>query len=128
MGVGDNREVFSRHHRSQKSLGAAPARAIALIHLEVGIAEIIAAIEFFDLGNAALCGGITPGIEDFPIHSSFLDSQFTIGAVKLIGAMLVTFGFLVHRQYLIPTPAPVAQGFPVIEIASLPAHVNHGIN
>ena len=73
----------------QEGLGGAPAHAAPLVHLEVGVAEVVAAVELADLGDAAFLGRVAPGIEDLPVHAPLLHAQLAAGAVQLVGAVLV---------------------------------------
>ena len=54
-------------------------------------AEIVAAIELVDFRNAALFRGVTPRVQDVPVHAALLDAQIAAAAVKLVRAVLRVF-------------------------------------
>jgi hypothetical protein len=95
-------EVRALQRGPQKRLGRAPAAAAALIHLEIGIAEVIPAIELRDLRDAALLGGVAPGVEHIPAHAALLDAQLAVRSMKLVRAVLVALRPLEHRQHVVP--------------------------
>ena len=128
LGLGHNRQIRSLQHGPQKATGTAPAAATFLVYLKVAVAEVVTAIELVDFGYPGLRCSITPGIKNFPVDAPLLHSQLTTGTVISIGAMLVVFRLLEHRQHIIPAPASITQGRPVIIITALAAHINHGIN
>ncbi len=121
-------EVRAAERRAQERLRRAPAPAAALVHLEVGVAEIVAAIELGDLRDPALLGGIAPRVEDLPAHAPFLDAQLAARAVKLVGAVLVVLGALEHRQHVVPRPAAQPERRPVVVVGPLTAHVDHRVD
>ena len=71
-------------------MGRATAFPPALIHLEVGSTEIIAAIVLCNFRNAALAGGLPPGVENLPADAALLHPQFAITPVEFISTVLVT--------------------------------------
>ena len=73
--VGTHREIRPLQHRPQERLGRAPAHAAPLVHLKIGVAEIVAAIELRDLRDAAFLGRVAPRVEDLPAHAPLLDAQ-----------------------------------------------------
>ena len=105
MGMGDDSQIHAMFDRVQKGPGVAPAHAASLIHLEVGATIVIAAIEFSDGGDAALCGSSSPGVKDLPAHASFFDPQFAARTMEFIGAVHIVLAALEPRQDLSPRPA-----------------------
>src|SRR5690606_4712295 len=81
-------QVRPRERRAQEGLRRAPAHAAALVHLKVRRAGIVAAIEFVDLGYAALGRRFAPCVEYRPAHAALLDAQLAARAVILVGAVL----------------------------------------
>ena len=128
LGVGPDGQVRPVHDGAQKRLGAAPAPAAALVHLEVGVAEVVAPVELGDLRNPALLGGVPPRVEDLPAHPPLLDPHLSADAVALVGAVLVVLRALEHRQHVVPAPAAVAERRPVVVVALLPPHVDHRVD
>src|SRR6185295_8079150 len=57
-----------------------------------------------------------------------LDPQFAACAMQIIGTMGIVFGALEIRQDFIPGPPAVAKRCPVVVIALLTAHVDHGVD
>ena len=57
-----------------------------------------------------------------------LDVERAAGAVPGVGAALVVLGPLEVGQHLGPGPAGVARGRPVVVVARLAAHVDHGVD
>ena len=110
--AGADRQIRPLQHRPQERLGRAPAHAAPLIHLKIGVAEIVAAIELRDLRDAALLGRVAPRVEDLPAHAPLLDAQLAAAAMELIGAVLVVFGAFEHRQHVVPRPAAQALARP----------------
>ena len=94
------------------------AHAAALVHLEVGVAEVVAAVELGDLGDAALRGGLAPGVEDLPADAPLLDAQLAAGAVELVGPVRVVLDPDEVGQDLPPRPAAVAERRPVVVVAA----------
>ena len=127
-GAGTDRQVRPLQHRPKERLGCAPAHAAPLIHLKIGVAEIVAAIELRDLRDAALLGGLAPGVENLPAHAPLLDAQLAAAAMELIGAVLIVFGALEHRQHVVPRPAAQALRGPVVVVGLLSAHVDHRVD
>jgi hypothetical protein len=70
-------------------VGRAPAPAAALVHLEVGAAEVVAAVENLDRRDAAFGGGFPPGVDDVPAHPRVLDAQLAACAVAVDRPVLV---------------------------------------
>src|SRR5262249_43825157 len=97
-----DREIRPRQHGSQERFRSVPAYAAPLIHLKVGAAEIVAAIELADLRDPALRGRLAPGVEDLPAHAPLLGAQLASGAMELVGAVLIVLGALEHRQHVVP--------------------------
>ena len=132
--VGHHREIGARHSRPEERLRRADANAPALVHLEVGGPEIVAAVELRDLRNPALLGRVPPSVENGPVDSPLLDPQFAADrsvlrcSVAVVGAVLVVLRALEDRQHVVPTPAAIAELRPVVVVAGLPAHVDHGID
>src|SRR6185295_2871400 len=73
--LGHHREVGALHRLAQPRLGGAPAHALPLVHVEVGVAEVVAAVELVDLRDADLFRGITPGVEDLPLHARLFHAE-----------------------------------------------------
>ena len=128
LGAGPHGQVRPVHDRPQVRLGAAPAPAAALVHLEVGVAEVVAPVELGDLGNAALLGRVAPRVEDLPAHPALLDPHLAADPVALVGAVLVVLRPHEHRQHVVPAPAAVAERRPVVVVAALPPHVDHRVD
>src|SRR6266853_1344060 len=68
------------------------------------------------------------GIEDFPGETLALDAPFSARAVHRVRAEIVVFGALEHGQHVVPAPAGVAERFPLVVVAGLPAHIHHGVD
>src|SRR5688572_16002033 len=109
LGTGHHGQVRPMHDRPQESVGRAPAPAALLVHLEVGAAEVVAAVEYLDRRDAALGRGLAPGVDDVPAHARILDAHLAAGAVAVDRAMLVVLQGAKDRQDLIPRPAAVAE-------------------
>ena len=85
--VGEQRQVRADASAGRSNaLRGAPAHAAPLVHVEVGVAEVVAAVEFVDLGDAALLGRVAPRVEDLPAHARLLDAELAVAAVVLVGA------------------------------------------
>ncbi len=124
----DEREVRAPQRRREEGPCRAPAAAAALVHLEVRVAEVVAAIEFGNLGNAALGGGVAPRVEDFPFHARLLHVQLALGAVMLVRAAEMAFSALEPRKHVVPRPVAIAERLPQVVVAPLAAHVHHRID
>src|SRR5712692_5085063 len=109
-------------HRAQERIGRAPAPAAALVHLEIGAPEVVAVVEYLDLGDAALGGGFAPGVDDLPAHARVLDAHFAAGAVSVGRTALVIFEGFENRQHIVPRPAAVAERRPMVPVLLLAAH------
>ena len=96
--------------------------------MEVGIAGVVAAVELVDFRYATLLGSFAPGIENFPINPTFLNSQLTTGSVVLVSTVLKVFRALEDRQHVIPRPASITQLCPVVVVAALTTHVDHCVD
>src|SRR5207302_6997182 len=69
-------QVRPPEHGTQKGVGCAPAPATLLIHLEIGAAEIAAAVEHLHRRDAAFGGGFAEGVDDrSEEHTSELQSR-----------------------------------------------------
>ena len=108
--------------------GASTAGTATLIHLKIGIAEVVPTIELVDLRYAAGLSSISPGIKNFKIDPTFLDRKLSTNAMKLITTVLVVFRLFEDRQYIIPGPAAGAELRPVVVVAFLASHIDHGVN
>jgi hypothetical protein len=86
----------------QERLGGTPAPPAALVHVEVGVAEVVAAVEFLDLRDAGFLGRVAPRVEDLPLDARLLDAELAVAAVVLGGAAEVALGTLEVRQRLVP--------------------------
>ena len=126
--AGDDIEIRACQCGPKECLGAAPTPPATLVHLEVRTAEVVAPVELVDLRNPALRGGLAPGIQDLPVDPTFLDAQFAAGAVVFVGAVLVVLAPTEHGQDIVPGPATVAELRPVVVVARLAAHVDHGVD
>jgi hypothetical protein len=124
----DHVQVRSCDSRSQERGSSAPAPAASLVHLEIGVAKIIAPIELGNLRNAALRRGLAPGIENLPVDPALLDPQLATLAMKLIGPVLIVLGAPEHGQDVIPAPAAIAELCPVVVVLALTAHVDHRVD
>src|SRR6185503_17502791 len=113
------------HDRAEEGASRAPAPAALLVHLEVGAAEVVAAVEGVNLRDAALGGGVAPGVDDVPAHARVLDADFAALAVEIVGTVLQRFEYV---QHVAPGPAPVAERRPVVPVLLLAAHVDHGVD
>ena len=121
-------QIGARHDRTQERAGATAAGTATLIHLKIGIAEVVSTIELVDLRYAAGLSSISPGIKNFEINPTFLDRKLSTNAMKLITTVLVVFRLFEDRQYIIPGPAAVAELRPVVVVAFLASHIDHGVN
>ena len=61
-GLGQNRQVRSIFNWIQEGSHRAPAFAVTLIHLKIGVAKIVATIEFIDFRNAAVLSRFAPDV------------------------------------------------------------------
>src|SRR5207302_10879879 len=114
-------QVRPPEHGTQKGVGCAPAPATLLIHLEIGAAEIAAAVEHLHRRDAAFGGGFAEGVDDLPAHARILDAHFAAGAVAVHRAVLVILERAEDRQHLVPAPAAVAELRPVVPVLLLAA-------
>ncbi len=128
VGVDHHLQVATVQGRAQEGLGGAPAHAATLVHLEVGVAEVVAAVELRDLGDAAFRGRVAPGVQDLPVHPPFLHAQLPAGSVERVRSVDVILGALEVGQDLVPGPAAIAERGPVIVVALLTAHVDHRVD
>src|SRR5262249_44264797 len=49
-------------------------------------------------------------------------------AVEVVGAVLIILGPLEHGQHVVPGPATQPLRGPVVIVATLPAHIDHGVD
>jgi len=70
--------------------------------VEIGVAEIVAAVEFVDLRDAALGRRIAPRIEDLPAHARLFHAQLAPGTVELAGTGVEILHAREERQDLVP--------------------------
>src|SRR5712692_6655134 len=96
-------------HRAQERISRAPAPAAALVHLEIGAAEVVAVVEYPDLGDATLGRGFAPGVDDLPAHARVLDAHLAAGAIPIGRTALIIFKGFENRQNIVPRPAAVAR-------------------
>src|SRR6185503_21257288 len=113
------------HDRAEEGASRAPAPAALLVHLEIGAAEVVAAVEGMNLRDAALGGGVAPGVDDVPVHARILDANLAALAVEIVGPVFQRFEYF---QYVVPGPAAVAERGPVVPVLLLAAHVDHGVD
>src|SRR5580658_2070769 len=112
--------------RAQERFGCVPAPAVLLIHLEVGHALVVAAVEVAGFGNPGLLRGLHKGIENVPAQPLFLDAPLAADPVELAAAAMMVLMLPEGRQYIGPAPRIVAgEARPLIVVARLAAHVNH---
>src|SRR5690606_17171194 len=121
-------EIRPPESRPQERLRRAPAHAAPLVHLEVGVAEIVATVELRNLRDPALLRRFAPRIEDLPADAALLDAQLAARPVKLVGAVLIVLRALEYGQHVVPGPPAVAELGPVVVVAALPAHVDHRVD
>src|SRR5262245_1502286 len=114
--------------RSQEGAHHIDAHTPALVDLEVGVAEVVPAVELGDLGDSALLGRIAPRVEDLPADPPLFDPEFAADAVEGIGAVGVVLDADEVREYLLPRPAAIAEGRPVVVVALLTPHVDHRVD
>src|SRR5687767_12016830 len=116
------------HHRAQERAGRAPAPAALLVHLEIGAAEVVAAVEHLDRRDTALGRGRAPGVDDFPAHARVFDADLAAGAISVDGPTFVILQRCKYWEYVFPGPSPVAERCPVVPVVLLAAHVDHGVD
>src|SRR3546814_9749845 len=90
-------------------LGARPAQAAPLVHLEIAAALVVAAVEVLGLRDAALGRRCAKGIEDLPRQALRLDAPLAAAAVAFVAALVVVLRALEVGQDLVPAPAGVAE-------------------
>ncbi len=125
---GHHRQIRPVRHRAQEGVGRAPAPAALLVHLEVGAAEVVAAVEHLDRRDAALGRRRAPGVDDLPAYARVLDAHLAAGAVAVDRAVLIVFQGKKQGQDFVPRPSPVAERGPVVPVLFLAAHVDHGVD
>src|SRR5262249_49233682 len=125
MSFGDDLQVRPVQHGAQESARRAPAPAALLVHLEIGAAEVVAAVEGGNAGNAALGGGLAPGVDDVPAHARVLDPDLAALTVEVLGTVLER---LEDVQDVVPRPTAVTERGPVVPVLLLAAHVDHGVD
>src|SRR5687767_3534727 len=106
--AGHDGEIRAMDDRAQEGVGRAPAPAALLVHLEVGAAEVVAAVEDLDRRDAAFGRRLAPGIDDVPAHPRVLHPYLAVRAVAVHRAVLVVLEGFEYRQHLVPRPAAVA--------------------
>src|SRR3546814_9885624 len=68
-------------------LGARPAQAAPLVHLEIAAALVVAAVEVLGRRDAALGRRCAKGIEDLPRQALRLDAPLAAAAVAFVAAL-----------------------------------------
>ncbi|MNH30579.1 hypothetical protein D3C79_908820 [compost metagenome] len=89
---------------------------------------VVAGIEVIDLGDAALFGGISEGIEDRPTVALAFHPPFASGAMVITVACKVIFAGLEQRQHVLPGPTVIALFGPMVIVRSLATHVDHAVD
>ena len=84
LGMGHHRQIGPPFDRAQKGLGGAPAHALALVHLEVAAAFVVAAIEVLGRRDPALRCRAAEGIENLPGQALLLDPPFALPAMHFV--------------------------------------------
>src|SRR5882672_214800 len=128
LGAQDDSQIGPSARRAQEGLGRVDAHAAPLVDLKIADAQIVAAVEIADAGNADGHGGVAHGVEDRPMQALFLDAPLAAAAVTVVGAVHEVLVLLEIGQHIVPAPAGIAELAPVIVVAGLAAHVDHAVD
>ena len=127
-GAGGHSQVAAVHHRAQKRVGGRRTPTVAYGHLPQAKTLFARAVEV--VGQA-----ITQPLAHFQkaaanrVHlvGKVAHPQFAARAVVIGRAPDVVLRFFEIRQHIAPAPAGVARVAPVVKIAFLAAHIDHGV-
>jgi hypothetical protein len=115
-------------HRHEEAARRRPAPAALLRHLVVGRARVVAAIEIVDRRDAGLRRRFAERLQQRPAHALPLDAAFAAGAMRSALAKAMILVLLEERQHVLPAPAGESELAPMVVVAGLAAHVEHGID
>ena len=127
-GAGGHGEVAAVHHRAQKRIRGGCAQAVANRHLPQAEALFARAVEV--VGQAitqALAHLQKAAANRVHLVGKVAHPQFAARAVVVGRAPHMVFGFFEIRQHIAPAPAGVARVAPVVKVALLAAHIDHGV-
>ena len=82
MDAGFQLQIGAVQHGPQEAPRGAPAPPPALIHLKIGRAEIVAAVEVGDRRDAGGRHRRLDHVEDRPMDARMLDAPFAAGAMQ----------------------------------------------
>ena len=126
--VGLQPQIGAMQHRFQKAPRRRPAPAALLVDVKIIAAFIVAGVEIGVLGNADFLGGFDDRIQNVPAHPGRFHTQLAVAAVMLAVAQEMTVKLAEDGLHIVPAPAGQAQLPPMIIIARLAAHGDHGID
>ncbi len=121
-------QVLPVQHRLEESARRRPAPAALLVDVEIAGAFVVAGVEVVDRRDAVLRRRLAPDVDDVPAQAREFDAPFAADAVVLAGAEEAVLVLLEKRQHVVPRPAGQTQLAPVVVVAGLPAHIDHGVD
>ena len=121
-------QILPVQHRLEEAARRRPAPSALLVDVEIAGAFVVAGVEVVDRLNAVLRRRLAPDVDDVPAQARKFDAPFAADAVVGVGAEKTVFVLLEIRQHVVPRPAGQTQLAPVIVVAGLPAHIDHGVD
>ncbi|MCY1523107.1 hypothetical protein D9M68_579920 [compost metagenome] len=128
LGAGQYRQVRPLADAAQETLRGVPAHPAALVDLEIAAAFVVAAVEVLDAGDAGLRRRLLEGIQQRPRQALALHPPFAAGAVQFADAAEMVLHAVEQRQQLLPAPARIALGHPLVVVAGLATHIDHAVD
>ena len=121
-------QVRAIEHRLEEAARRRPAPAALLVDVVGARALVVAGVEIVDPLDAGLLGGHAERIEQIPAHARMLDPPFAADRMMIAFAEEMVLVLLEERQHVVPAPAGEAELAPVVVVAGLAAHVDHGVD
>src|SRR5690606_21985193 len=106
---GHHAEIGPVHDRPQERLGAGPADAAPLVHLEIAAALVVAAVEIVGLADADLSSRVAERVENLPRDARPLDPPFAVGTMVVARPGEMVLGALEIGQHVVPRPTGIAE-------------------
>jgi hypothetical protein len=121
-------QILPAQDRFKEPARRRPAPPALLVDVEIAGARVVAGVEVLHRRNAVLRRRLAPDVDDIPANAGKFDAPFTADAVVLARPEKIVFVLLEIRQHVVPRPAGQAELAPVIVVAGLPAHIDHGVD